>query len=259
MVNAVAAKAVPVFSNRCLRERPDSDSDMLGKISSADYTIITHAKPEVLAMLWSVPEERREELMNAAQRLFLEDGVGPASIEQITEGADVAKGTFYLHFASKDDVLLALRERFIREFLNVFKVAIAKRPEQDWKGKLAAWAKAGIAGYLDRAALHDIVFHEYQPRSPKEPGDSIVIAHLSGMLEAGAAAGAWSLDDPRFTATLLFHGLHGVVHDALAKKKPVARSPLIAKIQRACFRAVGLPSEMGAGCLDSTGVLKNSG
>ena len=186
------------------------------------------------------PEERRDELMNAAQRLFLENGVGPTSIEQITDGADVAKGTFYLHFASKDDVLLALRERFVRDFLSGLKIAIGKRPEQDWKGKLAAWAKAGITGYLDRAALHDIVFHEYQPRSPKQPGDNVVIVHLSGLLEAGTAAGAWSVDDSRFTATFLFHGLHGVVHDALAKNKPVAPSPLVATMQQACFRAVGL-------------------
>jgi hypothetical protein len=33
------------------------------------------------------PEERRDELMNAAQRLFLEHGVGPTTIEQITSAA----------------------------------------------------------------------------------------------------------------------------------------------------------------------------
>ena len=187
-----------------------------------------------------LPEERREELMNAAQRLFLEHGVGPTSIERITDGADVAKGTFYLHFASKDDVLLALRQRFVRDFLDGLKIAIAKRPDDDWKGKLAAWAKTGIAGYLDASALHDIVFHEYQPPSPKKPSDNIVVVHLSELLEAGTAAGAWSVDDPDFTATFLFHGLHGVVHDALAKKKPVARGALVTKMQQACFRAVGL-------------------
>ena len=33
------------------------------------------------------PETRRTELMDAAQRLFLEHGVGPTTIEQITAGA----------------------------------------------------------------------------------------------------------------------------------------------------------------------------
>jgi AcrR family transcriptional regulator len=57
------------------------------------------------------PEQRRDELMTAAQRLFLKFGVGSTTIEQITSDADVAKGTFYLYFASKEDVLEALRTK----------------------------------------------------------------------------------------------------------------------------------------------------
>jgi AcrR family transcriptional regulator len=185
-------------------------------------------------------EERRDELMIAAQRLFIEKGVAATSIEQITNGANIAKGTFYLHFASKDHVLFALRERFVREFLDRIKKAIAQRREEDWKGKLAAWAAAGITGYVDAAALHDIVFYEFQAPSPKKHGDNLVVAHLSALLASGASAGAWSIDDPRFTADFLFHGLHGVVHDAMAKQKRVARSALVRKLQQTCFRAVGL-------------------
>src|SRR5580658_2989974 len=187
------------------------------------------------------PEVRRDDIMNSAQRLFLKHGVSSTSIEQITDGAKVAKGTFYLHFESKEDVLLALRDRFVRNFLDALKVAIARRPEEDWQGKLAAWAQAGVNYFLDEAALHNVVFHQYQPGSPTKHSDNIVIAHLSGMLEAGAAAGAWSVADPRFTATFVFHGVHGAVHAALAKEKRVARTPLIAKLQQACFRAAGLP------------------
>jgi AcrR family transcriptional regulator len=188
------------------------------------------------------PQERREELMNSAQRLFLLHGLDLTSIEQITDGANVAKGTFYLHFASKDDVLLALRDRFVRALLENLKQAVSKRAEGDWRGKLAAWAKAGIAYFLEEAAIHDLVFREYQLPSPKQESENIVILHLSALLEAGTTAGAWSVDDHRFTAIFLFHGLHGVVHDALAKEKRVARNLLVAKLQQACFRAVGLAS-----------------
>ena len=38
-------------------------------------------------------EERRADLMDAALRLFMEHGVAPTTIEQITAGASVAKGT----------------------------------------------------------------------------------------------------------------------------------------------------------------------
>jgi AcrR family transcriptional regulator len=185
------------------------------------------------------PQERRDELMNSAQRLFLQNGLDSTSIEQITGGANVAKGTFYLHFASKDDVLLALRERFVRALWEKLKLAVSSCPEDDWRGKLAAWAKAGIAYFLEQEAIHDLVFREYQLPSPQEQSENTVILHLAELLEAGTAAGAWSVDDHRFTAIFLFHGLHGVVHDALAKKKRVTRNLLVAKLQQTCFRVVG--------------------
>lgn len=58
-------------------------------------------------------EIRRSELMSAAETIFLEKGFVATSVDEIVRKADVAKGTFYLHFRSKDDILVALRERFI--------------------------------------------------------------------------------------------------------------------------------------------------
>lgn len=66
------------------------------------------------------PEARLDELMTSAQRLFLKHGVGSTTIEQITSGAEVAKGTFYLYFSSKEDVLEALRERFANASRKIF-------------------------------------------------------------------------------------------------------------------------------------------
>jgi DNA-binding transcriptional regulator YbjK len=50
---------------------------------------MAHAKPA--RPRTKAPEERREEILDAAQRLFLEQGVGQTTIEHITMGADVAK------------------------------------------------------------------------------------------------------------------------------------------------------------------------
>jgi AcrR family transcriptional regulator len=102
------------------------------------------------------PGERRDDLMNAAERLFLEQGVGPTTIEQITSGADVAKGTFYLYFSSKDDVLAALGERFAQELLAKIEAAVAAGQKEDWKGRLATWAAASVTGHLESIRLHDI-------------------------------------------------------------------------------------------------------
>jgi AcrR family transcriptional regulator len=189
------------------------------------------------------PEERRDELMNAAERLFLKHGVGPTTIEQITSGAGVAKGTFYLHFSSKEDIRTALGDRFAEQLLKKIKAAIAERREEDWKGKLAAWAASGVAGYLDSIRLHDVLFYGSSPPTREGLVNNIVIDDLIELLRRGADAGAWSVDDPRFTAVFLFSGLHGIVDDAYSAEKRVSRSRLAQRLERICLRAVGLPLE----------------
>jgi AcrR family transcriptional regulator len=189
------------------------------------------------------PEERRDELMTAAQRLFLEHGVRPTTIEQITSAANVAKGTFYLYFSSKEDVLAALGDRFAQQHLARIEAAIAGKPDDDWKGRLATWAAAGVAFYLESIRLHDVLFYGARPPTREGLVDNIVIDHLAGLLQSGVDAGAWSIDDPRFTAVFIFSGLHGVVDDAYLKEKRVNRSRLVCRMERLCFRAVGLSTD----------------
>jgi AcrR family transcriptional regulator len=187
------------------------------------------------------PEERRDELMNAAQRLFLKQGVAATTIEQITSGADVAKGTFYLYFSSKEDVLAALADQFAEELLMSIKTASEKIRQEDWKAKLATWARACMAGYLDSIQMHDILFYGSRPSTREGMVDNIVIDHLSELLQDGVDAEAWSIDDARFTAVFLFSGLHAVVDDAYTKEKRLNRNRLAQKLERLCLRAVELP------------------
>jgi AcrR family transcriptional regulator len=186
------------------------------------------------------PEERRNELMEAAQHLFLKQGVGATTIEQITAKADVAKGTFYLYFSSKADVRAALGERFAQKHLHAIKTAIAKTRDDDWRGKLATWIRATVTFYLDSIRLHDMLF--YESRSPTRQGlvDNIVIDHLSGLLEAGAAARAWSVERPRSAAVFLFSGIHAAVDDAYTKEKRVNRNRLVHTLEQICLATIGL-------------------
>ncbi|MBN1868442.1 helix-turn-helix transcriptional regulator [Candidatus Sumerlaeota bacterium] len=48
--------------------------------------------------------------MQAALALFSEKGVDATTIEEITEAADLGKGTLYRHFTSKDELMAALIE-----------------------------------------------------------------------------------------------------------------------------------------------------
>lgn len=53
-------------------------------------------------------ERTRGELVAAAERLVAARGLDALSIDEITEEADVAKGTFYTHFTDKDDLAAAI-------------------------------------------------------------------------------------------------------------------------------------------------------
>jgi AcrR family transcriptional regulator len=185
-------------------------------------------------------EVRREELMDAAERLFLDQGIAATSVDDIVAAAGVAKGTFYLHFASKEELLAALQRRFVMGFRSAIAAAVEHGRPGDWRGRLHAWVEASVGGYLDRVALHDVVFHEFRPQDRRTRHDNPVVDDLAGLLAAGNAAGAWSVDDPRFTAVLLFNAVHGAVDDAVVGGGAADRAALVRALDAFFRRAVGL-------------------
>jgi len=185
------------------------------------------------------PEERRKGLMDAAERLFLAQGVAATTIEQITQGAGVSKGAFYLYFASKQQVRAALGERFGRSHLAHIQAATRRRRESDWWARLAAWTEASAGFYLDQIRLHDMLFYEASAPSREGLVENVVIDDLEALLRAGAEAGAWAAESPRAAAVFLFSGVHGVVDDAVIRAPPVNRKRLLAEIRALCFGAVG--------------------
>lgn len=185
------------------------------------------------------PEKRRDDLMNAAQKLFLEHGIPGTTIEQIALGADLSKGAFYLHFDSKEEVHLALCERFRRRFNENVRKAIARPPKDDWRGKVTAWVRASVTGLLDEGDLVNMLFHAH-PIPPGTGRDDIIVEPLLDLLDAGAAGGAWKLTDCRFMATFLYSGMHGVVDDALMSERRTNRAQLIREVEAMCMTALGL-------------------
>jgi AcrR family transcriptional regulator len=53
----------------------------------------------------------REAILNAAQRLFANSGVEATTIDAIVAAAEVARGSFYYNFDSKEQVVLAIGRR----------------------------------------------------------------------------------------------------------------------------------------------------
>jgi len=63
------------------------------------------------------PQERRSELVDAAERLFLERGFESTAVSDIVKAVNVAQGTFYCYFKTKTDVLQAVAGKTVAGLL----------------------------------------------------------------------------------------------------------------------------------------------
>lgn len=70
--------------------------------------------------------KKREVILNAAQALWLSNTGCVSKMDELAKKSGVAKGTLYLYFRSKDEVLLALHERDLAVFFD----RIIQRTEQ---------------------------------------------------------------------------------------------------------------------------------
>ena len=62
-------------------------------------------------------QETKTNILGAARHLFEEKGFENTSIEEITEKADVAKGTFFNYFTSKDSLMTGISEEEVEDIL----------------------------------------------------------------------------------------------------------------------------------------------
>lgn len=72
-----------------------------------------------------VKHEREQEILAAARDVFAEHGFEKASIDDITERVGIGKGTVYLHFSSKEDILLALMQQTVETLVDTCRTALA--------------------------------------------------------------------------------------------------------------------------------------
>jgi AcrR family transcriptional regulator len=118
--------------------------------------------------------ETRLRLFRCAMQLFAERGFASVTVEEITEAADVGKGTFFNYFESKDHVLGVMAEiqrGKVREALTAagmggqtiyFVLHRLMRRLVEEPGRSPSLARAFISSFLASEGVRTIIAHNMQ-------------------------------------------------------------------------------------------------
>ena len=71
-------------------------------------------------------EERHRAILDAAERLLLRSPDRVASVAEVADEAGLGKGTVYLYFASKEELLLAVHERNLDHFFGALNALLER-------------------------------------------------------------------------------------------------------------------------------------
>ncbi|GHO48806.1 TetR/AcrR family transcriptional regulator [Ktedonospora formicarum] len=179
----------------------------------------------------------RADLLAAARQVFIQRGYQEATISEIIQIADVAMGTFYLHFRDKEELLLALAEEGLQLLREQIHTALTAHPDQPLipliirtllhaayqERELFLLLCAGESHLLAQTRTHQaqqgLAAHFIPPlRAAKERGelkesDPVLLAHLLGGMLVRAITWWFDQDEPGPDAMadqvlgMLAHGL----------------------------------------------------
>jgi AcrR family transcriptional regulator len=124
-------------------------------------------------------EPARSRILAAASDLFLTEGIPGSGVDLLVERSGVAKATFYRHFPSKDDVVVAWLQGPEARWLDV----VTDRLEREGRTPLGClisfweavdtWAKP--RGYPGCPFLNTLV----DVRDPDHPANLLVISYIA--------------------------------------------------------------------------------
>jgi TetR/AcrR family transcriptional regulator len=70
-------------------------------------------------------EHRKEEILDAAQKVFFEKGLVTATMDEIAESAELSKGTLYIYYKSKEDLYLTVMMRGMESLYEKYERIVA--------------------------------------------------------------------------------------------------------------------------------------
>jgi AcrR family transcriptional regulator len=105
-------------------------------------------------------ERTRSLLLDAAEEVFAEKGFTPASLDDIARAAGYTKGAIYKHFATKEELFLAVSDRYWRRYFDNFAEVLSAATEVGSR-ELDDIAERWRQLSQDRGAEHAALGHEF--------------------------------------------------------------------------------------------------
>ncbi|WP_219948332.1 TetR/AcrR family transcriptional regulator [Salinibacterium sp. M195] len=154
------------------------------------------------------PEVRRRQILDAAARLAVDAGLAHTSIAMVAEAAGIAKGSIYLHFASRQELLAALQADLWTHMLERPAEIIADRG-LTWTEKLDAVIEHWMRFEIDSHELYHAVFHAVASET-EEPFEAARTL-LAEIVDEGSSSGEFDLEglDPQTVVEFLLHAYSG--------------------------------------------------
>lgn len=143
---------------------------------------------------------RREEILRAAARRFARQGFLATSVAEIIDDAGIAKGTFYHHFASKDELMRAIIELRVAELVDRAE-ELAAEPGLAPLEQLLAILGSNAGGEPDELVAElERDGNELMHLRALDATIEVFTPVVARVLAAGRETGAFRLEDPEATA-----------------------------------------------------------
>ncbi|MBX9591787.1 MAG: TetR/AcrR family transcriptional regulator [Hyphomonadaceae bacterium] len=175
-----------------------------------------------------LPEERRNELLDCAQRLFFTKGYDKTTVDDVLKEAGVSKGAFYHYFASKEAMLEAWVARYASHRLHELEEDL-RDTSLDAPTRLNRFFQETRSRRKDVAlmmrAMSEVIFqpeNEVLYHRINTATMATITPLLTEIIEQGVREGVFSTPDARGTAELILQlvtGIHKVVAAAIEERK----------------------------------------
>jgi TetR/AcrR family transcriptional regulator, fatty acid metabolism regulator protein len=170
--------------------------------------------------------DKRTAILRAATDVFARRGFFNAQVADVARAAGVAAGTVYLYFRGKDDLLVSIFERTMREAIADGKACVA--PLADPVDQLRAIARVHL-DRLGRDRSLAVVFQVELRQSTKfmERFSATLLREylgiIRGIIVSGQQSGAFRKDvNPTLAAKLLFGGLDEMATNWILSRRKYA-------------------------------------